>query len=136
MTPRHKLRLIPALLLLLILLPGCGALDGVYDLSTGDPLAIREFIVNNSVGEVKRVVEGGKERYMIFITLPQDTDFKQCVANITLPPGASISGDSPCLINDLAGRPVLNLILEQRGLIVNNNGETREYDFGISLSEE
>lgn len=144
----HKLRLIPALLVLLILFAGCAAQDdaaaqdtdvqedGTYDLPADDPLSIQEFVIGDSVGEAKRVVENGEERYVIFITLPLDTDFKNCVANIMLPSGAWVSGDSPAVVNDLAGRPVLNLTQENSSLIIANDGETREYGFEISLPEE
>ena len=65
--------------------------------------------------------------------LPEDTDFKHCAANIELQPGAEISADSPCLVDYLGGRPVLNLTLEDRDLVVVNAGNKRNYSFHIEL---
>ena len=114
------------LCLLLALLCGCGAQE--------DPLAIREFVIGNSAGTVEKRGSGKDAEYVICITLPLETDFQNCVANITLEDGASINGDSPCLKADLGGRMVLDLTLEPRDLIVENHGQARTYDFEIGLS--
>lgn len=140
MTAGGKIRLPLALLIMLALLAVCAANggtsppDGLYDLPVDDALAVREFVIGNSVGVAKAVVENGETSYRIYITLPADTEFKNCVANITLSAGAILSGDSPGIANDLSGRPVLNLTRENRSLIVTNNGESREYTFEIALS--
>lgn len=109
-----------------LLLCSCGAQE--------DPLAIHEFVIGNSVGTVEKRGSGKDAEYVICITLPLETDFQNCVANITLADGASINGDSPCLKADLGGRMVLDLTLEQRDLIVENHGQARTYDFEIGLS--
>ena len=117
------------LLLLLavsLVLGGCGG--------NSDPLAIHEFIIGDSVGTVEKRGSGAEAEYVICITLPLDTDFKNCAANITLADGASVSGESPCLKADVGGRMVLDLTLEQRDLIIENGSDSRTYGFEISLS--
>lgn len=109
-----------------LLLCGCGAQE--------DPLAIREFVIGNSTGTVEQRGSGKDAEYVICITLPLETDFQNCVANITLADGASINGDSPCLKADLGGRMVLDLTLEPRDLIIENGSSSRSYGFEIGLS--
>ena len=110
-----------------LLLGGCG--------QNSDPLAIREFIIGDSVGTVEKRGSGKDAEYVICITLPIETDFQSCTANITLADGASVSGESPCLKADLAGRMVLDLTLEQRDLIIENGSSSRSYGFEIALSQ-
>ncbi|MDI9460938.1 MAG: hypothetical protein ACOX3P_02010 [Saccharofermentanales bacterium] len=107
--------------------------DGETPLSSDDPLAITGFVIGESVGEARAVTEKGETRYVIYITLPVDTDFKRCIANIELAPGASVSSQSPCVVDDLGGRPVLNLTLDPRTLIVVNGAKERAYEFEIGL---
>lgn len=109
-----------------LLLCGCGAQE--------DPLAIHEFVIGNSAGTVEKRGSGKDAEYVICITLPMETDFQNCVANITLADGASINGDSPCLKADLGGRMVLDLTLEPRDLIIENGSSSRSYGFEIGLS--
>lgn len=109
-----------------LLLGGCG--------QNSDPLAIQEFIIGDSIGTVEQRGSGKDAEYVICITLPLDTDFKNCAANITLADGASVSGESPCLKADVGGRMVLDLTLEQRDLIIENGSDSRSYGFEISLS--
>ena len=98
-------RLMLLLLAASLLLGGCG--------QNSDPLAIQEFIIGDSVGTVEQRGSGKDAEYVICITLPIETDFQNCSANITLADGASVNGDSPCLKADLGGRMVLDLTLEQ-----------------------
>lgn len=109
-----------------LLLGGCG--------QNSDPLAIQEFIIGDSIGTVEQQGSGKDAEYVICITLPLETDFKNCAANITLADGASVSGESPCLKADVGGRMVLDLTLEQRDLIIENGSDSRSYGFEISLS--
>lgn len=109
-----------------LLLGGCG--------QNSDPLAIREFIIGDSIGTVEQRGSGADAEYVICITLPLDTDFRNCAANITLADGASVSGESLCLRADVGGRMVLDLTLEQRDLIIENGSASRSYGFEISLS--
>ena len=119
-------RIIFLLLAVSLLLGGCG--------QNSDPLAIREFIIGDSVGTVEQRGSGADAEYVICITLPLDTDFRNCMANITLADGASVSGESPCLKADVGGRMVLDLTLEQRDLIIENGLASRSYGFEIALS--
>ena len=107
--------------------------DGEAALPSVDPLAITGFVIGESAGEAKAVTENGETRYVIYITLPIDTDFKRCIANIELAPGAAVSSQSPCVMDDLGGRPVLNLTLDPRTLIVTNGDKERAYEFEIEL---
>ncbi|MEG0895008.1 MAG: hypothetical protein RSE93_04775 [Oscillospiraceae bacterium] len=135
-----------AVLLMIIILTGCQSEKSTGDsnkdsvtsenfcaLAENDPLAILEFSIGDSKGEAKKISESDTYRYVIFITLSVETDFKNCVANLVLPTGAEISGESPCLKEELSGRPILDLTLDKRYLIIENNGEFREYDFEIAL---
>lgn len=115
------------LLAVSLLLGGCGG--------NSDPLAIREFIIGDSVGTVEKRGSGADAEYVICITLPIETDFQNCTANITLADGASVNGDSPCLKADLGGRMVLDLTLEHRDLIIENGSSSRSYGFEIALSQ-
>lgn len=119
-------RLMLLLLAASLLLGGCG--------QNSDPLAIQEFIIGDSVGTVEQRGSGKDAEYVICITLPIETDFQNCTANITLADGASVNGDSPCLKADLGGRMVLDLTLEQRDLIIENGLSSRTYGFEIALS--
>ena len=118
--------LLIAALSISLLLCGCGAQE--------DPLAIREFIIGDSIGTVEQRGSGKDAEYVICITLPIETDFQNCTANITLADGASVSGESPCLKADLAGRMVLDLTRESRDLIIENGSSSRSYGFEIGLS--
>lgn len=115
------------LLAVSLLLGGCGG--------NSDPLAIREFIIGDSIGTVEQRGSGKDAEYVIRITLPIETDFQNCTANITLADGASVSGESPCLKADLGGRMVLDLTLEHRDLIIENGSSSRSYGFEIALSQ-
>lgn len=126
---RKMICLLLTLVCAMLCLNGCG--NGTA--SGDDPLLIRGFVIGSSVGEVETVREDGETRYVIHITLPEDTDFKRCVANIELAQGASLDMSSPCIVDDLGGRPVLNLTLESRTLVVEYDGESRVYAFKIDL---
>lgn len=110
-----------------LLLGGCG--------QNSDPLAIQEFIIGASVGTVEQRGSGKDAEYVICITLPIETDFQSCTANITLVDGASVNGDSPCLKADVGGRMVLDLTREPRDLIIENGSSSRSYGFEIVLSQ-
>ena len=70
---------------------------------------------------------------MIAITLPTDTDFKNCAANVELAPDAVLDMDSPCIVNELGGRLILNLALEERDLVVTSGELSQTYSFQIEL---
>ena len=126
---KPKLHILLLLLLAFICLGACGKGQSAKE----DPLAIKSFAIGDCVGRIETVTEDGKTRYEIVISLPEDTDFKHCAANIELQPGAEISADSPCLVDYLGGRPILNLTRQSRTLIVKYKGTVQNYEFSIDM---
>ena len=115
-------------LCLLPCLAGCGKANAVNE----EPL-IRNFVIGNSTAEIQAHTEDGETRYVIAITLPTDTDFKNCAANVELAPDAVLDMDSPCIVNELGGRLILNLALEERDLVVTSGELSQTYSFQIEL---
>ena len=115
-------------LCLLPCLAGCGKENAANE----EPL-IRNFVIGNSTAEIQTHAEDGETRYVIAITLPTDTDFKNCAANVELAPDAVLDMDSPCLVNELGGRLILNLALEERDLVVTSGELSQTYSFQIEL---
>lgn len=115
-------------LCLLPCLAGCGKENAANE----EPL-IRNFVIGNSTAEIQTHTEDGETRYVIAITLPTDTDFKNCAANVELAPDAVLSMDSPCIVNELGGRLILNLALEERDLVVTSGELSQTYSFQIEL---
>lgn len=109
-------------------LAGCGKVNAANE----EPL-IRGFVIGNSTAEIQTHTEDGETRYVIAITLPTDTDFKNCAANVELAPDAVLSMDSPCIVNELGGRFILNLALEDRDLVVTSSELSQTYSFQIEL---
>lgn len=117
-----------AVLCILPCLAGCGKADAANE----EPL-IRNFVIGNSAAEIQPHTEDGETRYVIAITLPTDTDFKSCAANVELAPDAVLDMDSPCIVNELGGRLILNLALEERDLVVTSGELSQTYSFQIEL---
>ena len=117
-----------AVLCLLPCLAGCGKANAANE----EPL-IRSFVIGNSAAEIQTHTENGETRYVIAITLPTDTDFKNCAANVELAPDAVLDMDSPCIVNELGGRLILNLALEERDLVVTSGELSQTYSFQIEL---
>lgn len=116
-------------LCLLPCLAGCGKENAANE----EPL-IRNFVIGNSTAEIQTHTEDGETRYVIAITLPTDTDFKNCAANVELAPDAALPiDDSPCIVNELGGRLILNLALEERDLVVTSSELSQTYSFQIEL---
>lgn len=109
-------------------LAGCGKVNAANE----EPL-IRGFVIGNSTAEIQTHTEDGETRYVIAITLPTDTDFKNCAANVELAPDAVLSMDSPCIVNELGGRLILNLALEERDLVVTCGEQSQTYSFQVGL---
>lgn len=109
-------------------LAGCGKVNAANE----EPL-IRGFVIGDSTAEIQTHTEDGETRYVIAITLPTDTDFKNCAANVELAPDAVLSMDSPCIVNELGGRLILNLALEERDLVVTSGELSQTYSFQIEL---
>lgn len=117
-----------AVLCLLPCLAGCGKANT----SNEEPL-VRSFVIGNSTAEIQTRTEDGETRYVIAITLPTDTDFKNCAANVELAPDAVLDMDSPCIVNELGGRLILNLALENRDLVVASGELSQTYSFQVGL---
>ncbi len=118
-----------AVLCILPCLAGCGKANAANE----EPL-IRSFVIGNSTAEIQTHTEDGETRYVIAITLPTDTDFKNCAANVELAPDAALDiDDSPCIVNELGGRIILNLTLEDRDLVVARGELSQTYSFQIGL---
>ena len=115
-------------LCLLPCLAGCGKANAVNE----EPL-IRNFVIGNSTAEIQTHTEDGETRYVIAITLPTDTDFKNCAANVELAPDAVLDMNSPCIVNELDGRPILNLTLAERDLVVTCGEQSQTYSFQVGL---
>ena len=135
-------KLLPIILAFMLMLTGCGMGDAVASdkpapegtqTAADDKLDIVSFALGEHMGTVDTETENGETRYIIRLTLPADFDFKRAVANIELAEGASIDTASPCIVDDIGGRPVLNLTLEPRSLMVRNGNAVRSYEFDIGL---
>lgn len=135
-------KLLPIILAFMLMLTGCGMGDAVASdkpapegtqTAADDKLDIVSFALGEHMGSVDTETENGETRYIIRLTLPSDFDFKRAVANIELAEGASIDTASPCIVDDIGGRPVLNLTLEPRSLMVRNGNAVRSYEFDIGL---
>lgn len=109
-------------------LAGCGKANAVNE----EPL-IRSFVIGNSTAEIQTHTEDSETYYVIAITLPTDTDFTRCAANVELAPDAVLDMNSPCIVNDLGGRPILNLTLPERDLVVTCGEQSQTYSFQIEL---
>lgn len=138
----HMRKLLPIILAFMLMLTGCGMGDAVASdkpapegtqTAADDKLDIVSFALGEHMGTVDTETENGETRYIIRLTLPSDFDFKRAVANIELTEGASIDTASPCIVDDIGGRPVLNLTLEPRSLMVRNGNAVRSYEFDIGL---
>lgn len=135
-------KLLPIILAVMLMLAGCGKGNAVASdkpapegtqTAADDKLDIVSFALGEHMGTVDTETENGETRYIIRLTLPSDFDFKRAVANIELAEGASIDTASPCIVDDIGGRPVLNLTLEPRSLMVRNGNAVRSYEFDIGL---
>lgn len=135
-------KLLPIILAFMLMLTGCGMGNAVASdkpapegtqTAADDKLDIVSFALGEHMGTVDTETENGETRYIIRLTLPSDFDFKRAVANIELAEGASIDTASPCIVDDIGGRPVLNLTLEPRSLMVRNGNAVRSYEFDIGL---
>lgn len=117
-----------AVLCILPCLAGCGKANAANE----EPL-IRSFVIGNSTAEIQTHTEDSETYYVITITLPTDTDFTRCAANVELAPDAVLDMNSPCIVNDLGGRPILNLTLPERDLVVTCGEQSQTYSFQIEL---
>lgn len=133
-------KLLPIILAFMLMLTGCEKGNTAADKPAVEINShaaaspdILLFALGEYMGTVDTETENGETSYVICITLPAEFDFKRAVANIELAEGASIDTSSPCIVDDMGGRPVLNLTLDPRTLVTLNGGARQEYEFKIEL---
>lgn len=102
-------------------------------LDEDDPLAIRRLYVGAYEAQIVQAGRGENKEYYIDLTLPQDFDFSRSALDLELSDGASLSAGSNCLIEELSGRPIINLMVEQASLTIENDNSSRDYRFRIGL---
>ncbi len=132
---QRAIKILCIVLAILLVLAIAGLIVTVWRNKNG-PVAIQYFAIDGHVGKVRAVREDGVKRYIITITLPADTEFTRCTADIQLADGAYVSKQSPCYIDEKDGKPILNLTFENRDLIVVNGDKSRNYGFKIDLEKE
>ena len=71
---------------------------------------ITSVIIGDTEGTIEKTEEDGKERYEICATLPVDFPFEKTTLNLELSEGATLSDASNCLLTDLGGRWVVNIL--------------------------
>ena len=92
--------LLIAALSISLLLGGCG--------QNSDPLAIQEFIIGDSIGTVEQRGSGKDAEYVICITLPIETDFQNCTANIEISAQAVQTANNGKTVLEAKGWPAGN----------------------------
>ena len=108
-------------------------LDKTSDSGETDPLAIHSIIIGDTEASILHDTTDGADDYIIKAALPVDFSFEKTTLNLELADGAVVSDKSNCLINDLGGRPVVNLTVENASLVIANDGETRTYQFQLDI---
>ena len=108
-------------------------LDKTSDSGENDPLAIHSIIIGDTEASILHDTTDGADDYIIKAALPVDFSFEKTTLNLELADGAVVSDKSNCLINDLGGRPVVNLTVENASLVIANDGETRTYQFQLDI---
>lgn len=107
--------------------------EGASGTGEEDPLALRSVVVGDTKGETEAVEEDGETMYYIKVTMPADFPFEKTTLGLELADGAAVSDKSNCILNDLGGRLIVNLTVEDAGVIIENGGKSREYRFRIDL---
>lgn len=109
-----------------LLLGGCG--------QNSDPLAIREFIIGDSIGTVEQRGQRRGRGIRHLHHAAAGHGFPELRGQYHAGGRRVRQRESPCLRADVGGRMVLDLTLEQRDLIIENGSASRSYGFEISLS--
>lgn len=109
------------------------ATDEASDSGENDPLAIHSIIIGDTEASILHDTTDGADDYIIKATLPVDFSFEKTTLNLELADGAVVSDKSNCLINDLGGRPVVDLTVEKANLIIENEGNSRTYFFMLDV---
>lgn len=107
--------------------------DETSDSGENDPLSIHSIIIGDTEASILHDTTDGADDYIIKAALPVDFSFEKTTLNLELADGAVVSDKSNCLLNDLGGRPVVNLTVENASLVIANDGETRTYQFQLDI---
>lgn len=107
--------------------------DETSDSGENDPLAIHSIIIGDTEASVLHDTTDGADDYIIKAALPVDFSFEKTTLNLELADGAVVSDKSNCLLNDLGGRPVVDLTVEKANLIIENEGNSRTYFFMLDV---
>ena len=109
------------------------ATDEISDSGDNDPLAIHSIIIGDTEASILHNTIDGADDYIIKAALPVDFSFEKTTLNLELADGAVVSDKSNCLLNDLGGRPVVDLTVEKANLIIENEGNSRTYFFMLDV---
>lgn len=107
--------------------------DETSDSGENDPLAIHSIIIGDTEASILHDTTDGADDYIIKAALPVDFSFEKTTLNLELADGAVVSDKSNCLLNDLGGRPVVDLTVEKANLIIENEGNSRTYFFMLDV---
>ena len=106
--------------------------DETSDSGENDPLAIHSIIIGDTEASILHDTTDGAD-YIIKAALPVEFSFEKTTLNLELADGAVVSDKSNCLLNDLGGRPVVDLTVEKANLIIENEGNSRTYFFMLDV---
>ena len=109
------------------------ATDETSDSGENDPLAIHSIIIGDTEASILHDTTDGADDYIIKAALPVDFSFEKTTLNLELADGAVVSDKSNCLLDDLGGRPVVDLTVEKANLIIENEGNSRTYFFMLDV---
>lgn len=122
-----------ALVVLILIVAGYGLITGgrlkAPKLGKTDPLGIEKIYVGSSEGTITQ--EDGT--WYIDLTVDEDFSFQRASINLELPEGASVSGDTNCLLTELGGQYIVNLGVQDAALTITDGEESRDYYFRIEL---
>lgn len=107
--------------------------DETSDSGENDPLAIHSIIIGDTEASILHDTTDGADDYIIKAALPVDFSFEKTTLNLELADGVVVSDKSNCLLNDLGGRPVVDLTVEKANLIIENEGNSRTYFFMLDV---
>ena len=107
--------------------------DETSDSGENDPLAIHSIIIGDTEASILHDTTDGADDYIIKAALPVDFSFEKTTLNLELADGAVVSDKSNCLLNDLGGRPVVDLTVEKANLIIETEGNSRTYFFMLDV---
>lgn len=122
-----------ALVVLILIVAGYGLITSgklkAPKLGKTDPLGIEKIYVGSSEGAITE--EDGT--WYIDLTVDEDFSFQRASINLELPEGASVSGDTNCLLTELGGQYIVNLGVQDAALTITDGEESRDYYFRIEL---